>query len=534
MPLREYQTQAIQDIHNCFANHRSVLLQMPTGTGKTEVFCQLIKEFLTKYTSRRIVVLVHRNELIEQIKERLRKFGITAGKVQSIHPFDPDFQIHVCSIDTLVRRNYELYNPSLIVIDEAHHAIASTYRTLIDRYTGTDTHLLGVTATPVRLDGKALSDVFEQLIVSKPIRWFIQEGHLSKIRYYAIDRLSTSGLNVNKITNDYEDEDAYNLMNAEKVMAEICTAYQRYAEGKKTLIFCVNQKHSENLKKRFDDLGIISHIIDSNTPPKERVEILQHFRNNHISILINVNIFTEGFDCPDIEAVILARPTKSLTLFLQMIGRVTRVAENKAAGVVLDNADNFKEHGHPTSFINWNDYFDVQDINEWTPVDNILKPIKKKKRKTPAESLQFEMVEIIDTDFEPNEEEISDNSLPENIINISDNSILIPDLVYASIYYRLFKKDIYDLEIDFSYHYSLLDILDEKLKKKGILKFCSELVMDLSILEPDPGICVMKILLNGKQIEKEHCQRFNTISLPPENYEDIMNRVFCFVWNTIK
>jgi len=539
MPLRDYQNKAVENVLEAFKTSNSVLLQMPTGTGKTEVFSQLIKDTLRNQPGRRIIVFVHRIELVNQIKDRLNRFQVSSGVIQANNEVDFNFQVHVCSRDTLMRRNYEiLKQPSLLVIDEAHHSVAETYRQLIETYQCENTKILGVTATPVRLDGVSLQHVFKCLIVSEPISWFIQNNHLSKIKYFAIDRLSRETLRISNSTNDFEEEDAFRMMNSDRVLAEICSAYQRYANDKKTLIFCVNQQHSLNLKERFENIGIESYIIQSDTPPEERKNTVQKFLEGSIKILINVNIFTEGFDCPDVEAVILARPTKSLTLFLQMIGRVTRTAPGKIAGLILDNADNFKEHGHPTTFINWHEKFEIlEDTDGWQPlVNSIINNDAAKKPRVPLESRAFTMVEIFDPQFDVSSE-------TDSIIKIDsakfDKNILseVPNvkIVDACRFYQLLKQadGSYKLNIDFTYQSYILNIANPNEKNKSIRRYCYLIATELSLLNIQTGNCEMDIYCNKLKIQRDSCSRYSSFTFS-RNFDDIANLIFLFVWCNVQ
>lgn len=495
---------------------------MPTGTGKTEVFCSIIREFRKRYESKRIIVLVHRNYLVDQIQTRLiKKFKMPVGVVKADEPFSIEWQVHICSKDTLLNRNYDLGYPSLIVIDEAHHSAADTYQKLIKRFKNDETKFLGVTATPMRMDGKLLSGIFQKLIVSDPISSFIRSGYLSKLKYYAIDRLDRSKMKVDSKSHDYLEEDAYQFMHNDRIMAEITTAYTRYANEKKAIVFCVNLKHAGEVKERFLALDILADTITTESTKKDREDVLKRFTYGEIRVLINVQIFTEGFDCPNIDCVILARPTKSLTLFLQMVGRVTRKASGKNYGLVLDNADNWKEHGLPTDEINWEEIFNLKpsEPDEWLQAP--IRRRKLKKNHKPKESINFEMTELI-----------GDNELyyqPEN--PPPDPPIPDPNLIDVSLFHRVYSGNPGKIIVDLSYC-SLSDYVRQRKMVLTLSNFvASEMVAnDIAISEYE-----MSLLYKGTRLEPSNMPaQYRILKFQPEDYHSVQSKLFLYLWQCLK
>jgi superfamily II DNA or RNA helicase len=352
--LRPYQEKAINLVLNELTASNSVLLQMPTGTGKTTVFASLVYKWIASIEpKKRVLILVHRKELVDQILDRLKKFGIIAGRIQSGHEHNLIKQIQVGLIQSLNKQEKLPKNISLIIIDEAHHTPANRYRSILKHYSKDAPKLFGLTATPYRLSGEGFNDLYDILVTSDSIKTFISNGYLSKIKH-----LSTTNIDLTKIKIDYRKKDFVEkelepLIRSDKVMADLVESYLKYAKDKKAIVFALNKTHSKDIVDRYNKIGIKAEYIDSDTPKTERDKIVDDFKKGSIKVLANVNIFTEGFDCPDVEVVQLARPTKSFGLYLQQVGRVMRPHDNKSYGLILDNACLWKEHGLITQDIVW-------------------------------------------------------------------------------------------------------------------------------------------------------------------------------------
>jgi superfamily II DNA or RNA helicase len=354
MELRPYQREAIDRIQNAWSTCQSVMLQMPTGTGKTNVFCELIRIHRNQSIGKRILVLTHRRELVEQTKNRLKSFGIVPGVIIAGEKESPDHQVQVGTVQSLAKRKDSiryLQSVSLIIVDEAHHTPAKTYRELINKYSSKDTHLLGVTATPRRSDDQGFSDIFQVLIRSWQIKEFIKVGYLADVvhrktaTYYDL-RNKLEYINIDPETKDYDENELSALMSTDRQMADCVKSYIRYkGESRRSIVFAVNVAHSKSLTQRFLDNNIKAAHVDGTTDPMVRKNILMDFRNGIVSVLCNVGIIAEGFDCPDAEIVQLARPTKSITLYLQQVGRVMRPKANRSHALILDSASCFDEFG---------------------------------------------------------------------------------------------------------------------------------------------------------------------------------------------
>lgn len=369
--LRPYQSEGIKKIFNSWRlGNRSVLFQMPTGTGKTVLFNEIVKLGFEK--KRKILIVVHRIELVDQITAKLKSKGVEVGLIVAGKNSDYSRIVQVASIQTLSRREHPEAN--LIIIDECHHAKADTYKKLWDIYP--EAKFLGVTATPIRLSGDGFDDLFDDLIVSMSIQSFIEQGYLVPIDHYVCTNPDLSGVKQRK--GDYVTKMLSSVMMDNSVMSDLVESYKEKCDGKTAIIFAVDVDHSKGIVERYLNAGISAAHIDAKTPKVERQKILQEFKSGKIKVISNVEIITEGFDFPECEVVQLARPTKSLSLYLQMVGRVMRTAKNKTIGIVLDNAGLWLEHG-----------LSVID-REWS-----LEGTKKKRKNTSSNEVAVDELGVI-------------------------------------------------------------------------------------------------------------------------------------------
>lgn len=366
--LREYQNKSKSEIYKAWNNSSSVLFQMPTGTGKTRLFVSIIKDIqrVSSVQKKRIGVLVlaHREELIEQIDQTLSlKYGIAHGIIKAGYEEDDRFPVQVASVQSLNRRleHWKKKSFDYIIIDEAHHAIASTYQTICKAFP--KANILGVTATPCRLGGDSLRSIFGTLILSQSVSKFINEGYLSDYKYYSIKPESSIQRELDNISEfsiegDYSDRAMMKICDTPKIRAGILDAYIKYANGKKGIIYTINQKHNQNICEDFQQKGYKIKSIDSKTKASERKQIVSDFKAGKVDIICNVNIFSEGFDCPDIEFILLARPTCSLSLYLQQVGRGLRPHENKTEAIIIDNVGSYNKFGLPSANRKWRYHFE--------------------------------------------------------------------------------------------------------------------------------------------------------------------------------
>jgi len=455
--LRPYQITGIEDIENAWKDYRSVLFQMPTGTGKTTLFCEIVRKFTTVlFPNKKVLIVTHRRELVEQVFNRLvSDFHLTSGIISANYIGLESSPIQVASIQTLVRRiEHQKDIFSLIIIDEAHHALASTYKKLWKFYPSSK--FLGVTATPIRTNGQGFQDLFDKLVSSDSIKWFIKNKHLSDIRYFASHTPDVSNIKIK--AGDYDETELSEVMQDKAVMADLVQSYIDFALDKKIIVFAVNRAHCAKIVEKFNSSGFTAKSIDTYTPTDERKSIVNDFRNNKFKILCNVNIFTEGFDCPDVDAVQLARPTKSLTLFMQQVGRCMRPHENKQYAIILDNAGLWKEHGLPKMERNWS--LMGIDNNICPSQKGIIgiKEISTKGNNEPQESKGIRLVEVGELDNVISANTINFNNIEKNLIN---NKILT---MRERIEYLINKIKKYEQRKINETEEEIKDFLDKKIK----------------------------------------------------------------------
>ena len=355
--LRDYQQEMKTRLFEEWELHRSVMVQMPTGTGKTHLLAAIVREFLHG-SGTRVWIVAHRRELVEQIEETVARYGMRKedGKAKE------GGMVKVMSIQWLSRSGKVIDGPpDLIVIDEAHHALAETYRELWKRYP--EARKLGMTATPCRLNRKGFTDLFDTLITSWSIAEFIGRGWLSSFDYVSIRASSKEQRLIDSLKKrgadgDYQVKEMNAVLNRETGIRRLYESVRRYAAGKKGIVYAVSIAHARQIAAYYSSHGVESVAIDSKTPASERGRLVEAFRQGKISVLVNVDIFSEGFDCPDVEFVQLARPTLSLAKYLQQVGRGLRKSDDKESCMLIDNVGLHRIFGLPVRDRDWEAMFE--------------------------------------------------------------------------------------------------------------------------------------------------------------------------------
>ena len=486
MELRGYQREMLERLERAWGKYRSVMVQMPTGTGKTVLLAEIVKRELRNHgitelrnhgitepgnqgrtesgnqgirESRNqeigesldpwirksinpcirksvdpcirvsgnptlVVIVAHRRELIEQIRGTLRAFGIESERVrvESIQKLtrgtresrndgiteernqgiteernqgitesgndgitEERNQGITESVDPYIRESVDLWirksgNPTLVIVDEAHHAVAKTYRRLWEWWP--EAKFLGLTATPCRLNGAAFTDLFDTLLSSWDIQTFIDEGWLSDFEYVSVtpdnqmvERIR--GLKKRGADGDYQTKEMATVMDTEESVEHLYRSYLQYARGKKGIVYAINREHARHIAAYYQAHGVRSAVIDSKTIAAERAELVARYRgitelrndgmtekrnrgiteSGTLDVLVNVDIFSEGFDCPEVEFIQLARPTLSLAKYLQQVGRGMRVTKGKGFVVILDQVGMYQTFGLPTEDRDWRQMF---------------------------------------------------------------------------------------------------------------------------------------------------------------------------------
>lgn len=341
---RPYQINAIQQARRSFAaGHRRILLVSPTGSGKTVVATQIVSGAIER--ERKVLVLAHRAEIIEQTSAKLDAIDVDHGIIQADHwRVRPWLPVQVASVPTLTRRLARKPEADVVILDEAHHVSAKSFRAIVDAYP--EAILIGLTATPYRTDGRALGDVFEDLIVVAQIKELIDQGFLVSPRYFAPFTPDMSG--VHTTAGEFNSKETDSVMNQPKLVGNIIEHWKKLANGLTTVCFASSIAHSKAIAERFLEAGVPAAHLDGTTPASERQAVLKRLASREIQVLSNCAIISEGWDLPSCSCAILARPTESKSLHNQMIGRVLRASPGKPEAVVLDHAGNLQRHGFPT------------------------------------------------------------------------------------------------------------------------------------------------------------------------------------------
>ena len=448
--LYDYQKEMLRRIEDAFVTHQSVMVQMPTGTGKTVLLSEVVKSEERRVKNPCVWIVVHRRELVEQIKETLEAslnvkcemlnathnvkcemlnathnvkcemLNVKRGKQldSSLFTLHSSLKPRVFSIQWLSKHYHELEeSPSLIIIDEAHHAVAKTYKEVMDAYP--EAKKLGLTATPCRLNRRGFTDLFDVLLQSWSYNKFIADGWLSLYDYMSVREENEDWRLVNSLKKrgadgDFSLREMSEKLNVQPSIERLCDTVLRYAPNKKGIVYAIDIKHAEHIAEYYREHGLNAVAISSKTPEEERKRIIEIFRNTNcqeisndlntnchelssnchefkihnscsgkrlyepsatlntqhclrqplniqhstFNILINVDLFGEGFDCPDVEFIQLARPTLSLAKYLQQVGRGMRVFEGKKYCLILDNVGLYRLFGLPSDDRDWQAMFD--------------------------------------------------------------------------------------------------------------------------------------------------------------------------------
>ena len=431
--LFDYQEDMKERIEKALRLHRSVMAQMPTGTGKTYLLTAVIDSFVSNNPMEKVWIVAHRRELVSQIDETVRKFHSYSASNASFLLSS----VKAMSIQWLSKHYDEIEEePGLIVIDEAHHALAKTYKEMWERFP--KAKFLGLTATPCRLNGKGFTDLFDVLVQSWGVPEFISKGRLATYDFVSIksdgvtQRLIDS-LQKRGADGDYQNKEMDMLLNKKPSIERLYRSLEEFGKDRKGIVYAINISHANAIAEFYREHGIAAVAIDSKTPASERRMLIERFKSSSLSfskthpssltlkggstafpkplspqgtgdvtapprrseplrskvggaskpspdcagwdrlgatclrpadelapiqVLVNVDIFSEGFDCPDVEFVQLARPTLSLAKYLQMVGRGLRVAKGKKNCVIIDNVGLYRVFGLPSQVWNWNAMFE--------------------------------------------------------------------------------------------------------------------------------------------------------------------------------
>ena len=354
--LRDYQSNLIYRIEKEISRgKKKIMLQLPTGAGKTVCFVELAKRHRDKkyLAEPNCLIISHRKELVEQAVASLSKDGIyrqEIGIIRANEVAHPNRTIQVASIQSLIRRDFP--KAGLVIIDEVHHAPAETYRKIIEHYK--NSIILGVTATPIRIDGKGFRHIFDVLIQGPSVSDLTLKKYLCPYKLYAYNqpRIDTESIRTFR-NGDYSIDQLVNIVTKSEVKADLVKTWKTHALGKRTLVFAVDVELSKQYAQLYNDAGYKAEHLDGKTPQDQREKILARFKAGKTLIICNCGVLTEGVDVPQMECVQIVRPTQSLVLWLQMVGRVLRTYQGKEYAIILDHTDNHQRLGFPDSPRAW-------------------------------------------------------------------------------------------------------------------------------------------------------------------------------------
>ena len=405
--LRDYQKEMLDRLQRTWREgKRCVMVQMPTGTGKTVLLAALLKSLSTdscpvrkglspdpspkregrglarsedlREENAKVLIVAHRRELIEQIKQTLAEFEIDEGTVvvESIQKLTANEKRKEKDEEGKGERRKEKDEIKgengkdevkgengdfqLVVIDEAHHAQAKTYRALFERWP--KAQFLGLTATPCRLSGNAFTDLFDVLLQTKDIQWFIKEGWLSDFEYVSVQPDSeevrkVKALKKRGVDGDYQTKEMATVLDVKESIEHLYNTYDVYTRGKKGIVYAIDRAHAQHIAEYYSAHGVSACWIEAKTPAKERERLVREYREGRVDVIVNVDIFSEGFDCPEVEFIQLARPTLSLAKYLQQVGRGMRVSKGKPFVTILDQVGLYQTFGMPTDNRDWQKMF---------------------------------------------------------------------------------------------------------------------------------------------------------------------------------
>lgn len=348
LKLYDYQAILVDKIRESYqSSHRSPLAVAPTGGGKTVIFSHIAHT--TSDRGKKVLILVHRIELLNQTSKALFKSSVTHGLINPKYTPNLQAPVQVCSVQTLVKRMHKYsFKPDLIIVDEAHHATAGTWKKILDYYPGA--RVLGVTATPIRSDGVGLGahagGLFDDLIIGPSVSELIERGFLvAPVVYAPLERLDLTGVRTRM--GDYDTAEVAKRVDKKQITGSAVAHYTKLCPGTPAVAFCVSVAHAEHVADEFRAAGYRAYAVDGTTDDDTRKKLLNGLGNGTVDVICSCDLISEGTDIPAIGCAILLRPTKSLGLFIQQVGRALRPCPGKDRAIILDHVGNVITHGMP-------------------------------------------------------------------------------------------------------------------------------------------------------------------------------------------
>ena len=346
MDLREYQQKAYNELKQAARNHKRILLVLPTGSGKTVIAAHLIKNASDKMNH--VLFKAHRKEIIDQTSEKLTRLEVDHGIIMADDKRKSLMsRVQVASVQTLIRRDFPHAN--VIIVDEAHHTVAKSYRKILDHYP--EAFIVGLTATPCRSDGKGLGDIYDVIVEGPSI------AELTKLKYLVPTKVFAPSVpdlrKIKIVRGDYDERELDRRVNRPKMIGDIVEHWLKLGKGRKTVCFSASISHSVHITEAFQAAGVKAEHLDGETDKPKREQILERLRIGETEIVSNVGVLQEGWDMPEVSCIILARPTKSFGLYIQMCGRILRPFPGKEYALVLDHAGATYIHGFVHEEVKW-------------------------------------------------------------------------------------------------------------------------------------------------------------------------------------
>lgn len=353
LSLRPYQQDAVQGIRESYLNKfRAPLLVLPTGGGKTVVFSYIAAS--TSARGNRVLILVHRVELLRQTSAKLTEANVYHGLISPKYTPNLHAPVQVASVQTLLKRLDKIQPPDLIIIDEAHHATAGSWRKVVEAFP--NARVLGVTATPCRGDGTGLGQdtggVFDDIVIGPQVPELIEGGYLVKpIIYAPAQKLDLSA--VKTVRGDYDQRQVADIVDKPTITGDAVKHYSRICPGAPAVVFCVSVNHAQHVAEEFRRAGYRAYAADGSMDDDMRTRILNGLGNGSVDVVTSCDLISEGTDIPAIGCAILLRPTQSLGLYIQQVGRALRPAAGKQHAIILDHVGNVLTHGMPEEYRQW-------------------------------------------------------------------------------------------------------------------------------------------------------------------------------------
>lgn len=327
---------------------RRILLCLPTGAGKTCLIAHMLATAAAR--GKRAWFLCHRKELLDQsVTTFIEAADIHTGIVAAGYPASPLAPVQVCSVPSLAKRASSLAPPDLLVWDECHHLASSTWSAVAQLFP--QAIQIGLTATPQRLDGRGLGPFFDQLLCGPSTADLIAAGHLAPYTFFAPSGVNLAG--VHRVAGDFNKQEVSHVMDESTVVGDCVGHYRQHCPTARALVFAWSIEASESIAAQFTAAQIPAAHVDGTTPRAVRTDALARFRAGDLRVLCNVDLFGEGLDVPAVDAVFLLRPTQSLGLYLQQVGRGLRPSLEKTAVKIFDHVNNWERHGLPDDPRTW-------------------------------------------------------------------------------------------------------------------------------------------------------------------------------------